>query len=389
MNKVTTGLDKLLRDKLLPQGTKVGLLAHAASVDSALTHAAQLLYEDTRIELVALFGPQHGFSTLQQDNMIETPHVLHALMKIPVHSLYSETRQPTPEMLDDIDVLVVDLQDVGTRVYTYIWTLLLCMRACRDANKPVVVLDRPNPIGGVMVEGNVLDMEYESFVGHGPIPMRHGMTIGELALLFNAEYVKSCELSIVEMDNYQRHMNFRDTGLPWVAPSPNLPSLEAALVYPGMVLIEGTNLSEGRGTTQPFEFMGAPFINSQELADDLNARSLPGVYFRPHDFEPTFHKFMEKQCGGIQVHVTDAGVFKPYCCGLEVLSAMLRLYPDGFAWRQPPYEYEEDLMPIDILIGESHIREELEKGTAVDVLENEWKPKLQAFNKLRESNLLY
>ena len=366
MGRVHTGLERLIAGEArLPRSARVGLLCHPASVDANLCHASRLLLESPDIALAALFSPQHGFYSTEQDNMIETPHALDPSTGLVVHSLYSETRKPTEDMLREIDVLVVDLQDVGCRVYTFVWTMALCMQACAEAGKAIFVLDRPNPIGDA-VEGCGVDAGCESFVGLYSIPMRHGMTIGELAIYLKRFHIEDCDLSVVEMKRYASRMHFPDTGLPWVGPSPNMPTYDTALVYPGMVLLEGTNVSEGRGTTRPFEVFGAPWLSPDALCERLAAHDLRGVRFRPLRFEPTFHKFAGQPCGGAQVHVTDRDAFRPWRTGLAVLSTLLELHPKEFAWRPPPYEYEEDTMPVDILTGSPKIREAIERGVSLD-----------------------
>jgi uncharacterized protein YbbC (DUF1343 family) len=334
------------------RGAKIGALLHPASVSSSLEHGSTILerLNGNLFQLRALFGPQHGFLGQTQDNMVEWKSYEHPRIKIPVYSLYGEHREPTNEMLADIDVLLVDLQDIGARYYTFIWTLYLCMRACERRGVHVVVLDRPNPINGVTVEGPPIEKGYESFVGMYPIPVRHGKTIGELATQFR-EMFPRCRLSILPMKNWERAMWFDQTGLPWVMPSPNMPTLATATVYPGMCLLEGTNLSEGRGTTRPFEIFGAPFINAQELCCQLNNLQLPGVFFRENYFQPTFQKFAGELCGGAQVHVLDRNIYRSFQTGVEIIRCIRKLYPESFAWKQPPYEYEREKLPIEILLG--------------------------------------
>ena len=288
-------------------GKRLGAVLHPASVNVNLQHSLDVLrsHDGSLFKLAALFGPQHGIKGHTQDNMIEWEGYLDPELKIPVYSLYGTHREPTPEMLEQVEVLLVDLQDVGARYYTYIWTLLLSMKACEQQGIPVVVIDRPNPIGCHLVEGPVLDMEYQSFVGLHSIPVRHGKTIGQLAQQFKAERFPGVELHILEMENYHAHQWFDQTGLPWIMPSPNMPTLGTAIVYPGMCLFEATNVSEGRGTTRPFELFGAPFIDAEEMCAELNAEKLPGVYFRPNWFQPTFHKWGGEMCGGAQIHVLE------------------------------------------------------------------------------------
>ena len=344
-------LDELWPKKL--RGARVGALLHPASVSSKLEYASRVLERcnDDFFRLVAFFGPQHGFLGQTQDNMMEWKSYEHPRLRIPVYSLYAEHREPTAETLQDLDVLLVDLQDIGARYYTFIWTMYLCMRACEKNGVAMVVLDRPNPINGISVEGPLLDPHYLSFVGLHLIPVRHGKTIGELAQQFRDEAFPKCELSILPMKNWKREMWFDHTGLPWVMPSPNMATLDTATVYPGMCLLEGTNISEGRGTTRPFEIFGAPFIDPEKLSSELNALNLPGVFFRENYFQPTFHKFAGELCGGAQIHVTDRDEFRPFLTGVEIIKRIRKIYGKQFQWRQPPYEYEWKRLPIEILIG--------------------------------------
>jgi uncharacterized protein YbbC (DUF1343 family) len=335
------------------RGARIGALLHPASVSSKLEHASRILgrFTGKLFRLCAFFGPQHGFLGQTQDNMAEWKTYEHPRLHIPIFSLYGEHREPTAEMLQNIDAVVIDLQDIGARYYTFIWTLYLCMRACEKHGVYVVVLDRPNPINGLTIEGPVLDSDYRSFVGMHPIRVRHGRTIGELALQFRNEAFLNCRLSILPMRNWKRAMWFDETGLPWVMPSPNMPTLETATVYPGMCLLEGTNISEGRGTTRPFEIFGAPFIEAEQLCRELNNSKLPGVFFREAYFQPAFHKFAGQLCGGAQLHVVDRNSFLPFATGVEIIKRIRKLCGDQFQWKQPPYEYEWKRMPIEILIG--------------------------------------
>ena len=334
------------------RGARVGALLHPASVSAKLEHASRILerLNGDLFQLRAFFGPQHGFLGQTQDNMIEWKSYEHARLGIPVYSLYGEHREPTAEMLRGVDILLVDLQDIGARYYTFIWTLYLCMSACAKHDVAVVVLDRPNPINGVTTEGPALDPNYKSFVGMHPIPVRHGRTIGELAAQFR-ETFPQCRLSILPMKNWERTMWFDQTDLPWVMPSPNMPTLDTATVYPGMCLVEGTNISEGRGTTRPFEIFGAPFIDPEAFCRELNNLNLPGVFFRENYFQPTFQKFAGQLCGGAQLHVLDREDFRPFQTGVEIIRSIRKLYPDSFAWKQPPYEYEFEKLPIEVLLG--------------------------------------
>ena len=385
---VQTGIEILLEESLdLVRGARVGAVVHPASVLPNLQHTADALLGMGAFHLVSLFGPQHGARGEKQDNMIESQFYRDPDTNLPVHSLYGETRRPSRRMLDDVDVLVYDLQDVGTRVYTFISTLAYCMEACAQFGKRMIVLDRPNPINGVQVEGNLLDLSFRSFVGLYPIPMRHGMTVGELARLFNSEI--GCDLTVITMRGWRRDCWYDQTGLPWVLPSPNLPTLESATVYPGMVLVEGTHLSEGRGTTRPFEFVGAPYIQPKQYASVLNGLGLPGILFRPSYFEPTFQKWAGQMCGGVQLHVTDREIFEPYLTGINIISAARMLYAGAFRWREPPYEYEYEKLPIEILCGGKTIPKMIEQGLPPDEIKLSWQADVAGFCARRASYLLY
>ncbi len=386
------GLDRLVSGEAAEsedlRTKRLGLIAHPASVTSDLTHAADAI-GNAGYDLRALFGPQHGARGEKQDNMIESDHYSDPATGIPVHSLYGETRKPTPTMLDGLDALLFDLQDVGVRVYTFIWTMALAMEACAEANVRFVVLDRPNPIGGARREGPVLRPGYKSFVGLHPVPLRHGLTCGEMARWLNEERGIGCDLTVIPCDGWERSRLWPDTGLPWVMPSPNLPTPHSCVVYPGMVLLEGTNLSEGRGTTRPFELFGAPWLDPTALTTRLTDAHLPGVHLRPCHFEPTFQKHAGTLCGGAQLHVPDPHAFEPVRTAVEILVAARALAPHDFGWRQPPYEYEESLPPIDILWGHSGLREGVQDGVATDeILEGE-KADLEAFDASVERYLLY
>ena len=387
---VSLGIDRLLGpDRRLISGRRVGVVCNPASIDSGFRHTADRLVADPDVTVSAIFGPQHGFRSDLQDNMVETAHTRDARRRVPIFSLYSETREPTAEMLRDIDVLVIDLQDVGTRVYTYIYTAANCMRAAARHGVRVVVCDRPNPVGGDEVEGNLLEPAFASFVGQFPIPLRHGMTIGEIARLFNEAFGIGASLEVVPLEGWRRPMYQDDTGVPWVIPSPNLPTLDSAIVYPGAVLFEGTRLSEGRGTTRPFELIGAPWIDGERLAEAMNGRGLPGVHFRPAFFEPTFQKHAKETCGGCQIHVLDRRSFRPVRTAVELMAEFRLQDPAHFAWREPPYEYEHDKQPIDILYGSSNLRATLDAGTDVDGLIASWAEDEEAFRRTRERYLLY
>jgi uncharacterized protein YbbC (DUF1343 family) len=370
-------------------GLRVGVLANPASIDHGYRHVVDVLGASKDCRLAAIFGPQHGFRSDLQDNMIESPHARDARRDVPVFSLYSETREPTLEMLDLIDVLVIDVQDVGARIYTFIYTMANCLRAAARHGVPVIVCDRPNPIGGTQVEGPMLDRGYESFVGQFPIPMRHGMTVAELARLFNEHFGIGAELETVAMEGWSREMYFEATGLPWVMPSPNMPTLETAIVYPGTVLFEGTVLSEGRGTTRPFELIGAPWLDGERLAERMNRVGLQGVHFRPVSFEPTFQKHAKASCGGVQLHVTSRAEFESVKAGVSLLRECHALAPSRSPWRDPPYEYEHDKMPIDILAGSPKLREQIEQQVPIEEIAESWLPGVEDFEEARTPYLLY
>jgi uncharacterized protein YbbC (DUF1343 family) len=379
----------LLFDSTALRGRRIGVVANPASVDGSFRHVIDRAATAEGVALAAIFGPQHGFRADVQDNMIESPHVEDPKRRVPVYSLYSETREPTAAMLAGLDALVIDLQDVGARIYTFVYTMANCLKAAARHGVPVIVCDRPNPIGGTAVEGPMLEAGYESFVGLFPIPMRHGMTIGELARLFNDAFGIGASLQVVRMEGWTRGMYWDRTGLPWVIPSPNMPTLDTAIVYPGGVLFEGTQLSEGRGTTRPFEILGAPWIDPEPFASRLNALRIEGAWFRPLVFEPTFHKHAHQACGGCQIHVTDRERFKPVLAGVAVMSEFHRAAPSKFAWRQPPYEYVHHLMPIDILAGSPRLREAIEADVPARDVAAEWELATRAFEKVRAHYLLY
>ncbi len=388
IENVQLGSDVLIESGRL-NGKRIGIVCNPASIDARFRHVVDRLAGAEGVTLGAIFGPQHGFRSDVQDNMIETPHARDAARRVPVYSLYSETREPTAGMLNGLDALVVDLQDIGARIYTYIYTLANCLRAGRKHDVPVIVCDRPNPIGGVDVEGALLRPGFESFVGQFPIPMRHGMTVGEIARLFNDAFGIGASLTVVPMKEWTRQMYADATGLPWVMPSPNMPTLDTAIVYPGTVLFEGTLLSEGRGTTRPFELVGAPWIDAERFAAAMNALALPGVYFRPAVFEPTFQKHAKQTCGGCQIHVLDREVFRPVLTGVALIDMFRRSDRAKFAWRPPPYEYEPDKQPFDILAGSADLRAHIDCEVPIAQLAESWREDEGAFDKLRAGYLLY
>jgi uncharacterized protein YbbC (DUF1343 family) len=388
--RVKTGLD--LFESRWPRalsGARVGLLVHPASVNNRFAHAVGLFMKSKKCHLSALLGPQHGIYGQTQDNMIEWSGFKDGATDLPVFSLYGKQRKPTSAMLRKMDALVIDLQDVGARFYTFIWTMDLCMEACAEEGKPLVVLDRPNPVGGRAVEGTVLDPEFSSFVGLRPLPVRHGMTIAEVALYLRESFHQSADLHIIRMEGWSRRTWFDGCGLPWVLPSPNMPTPDTALVYPGMCLLEGTCLSEGRGTTRPFEIFGAPFIKDPErLVKRLAGFRLPGMVMRPLYFEPTFQKHAGTLCGGAQIHVTDRERFLPFKTAAGILKAVRELYPKFHIWKKPPYEYEETKLPIDILAGTPEFRIQIDRGIALDAMEEQWKEQCRAFNRTRRKRFL-
>lgn len=388
--KTLLGLERLLERRLdLVRGARVGLVCNQASVDHNFRHAADLLHEHEEVNLTALFGPQHGIRGDVQDNMIETEHSVDQVTGLRIHSLYSETREPTREMLEDVDLIVFDMQDVGCRIYTFAYTLANCMRAAKAFNKKVLVCDRPNPINGKDVAGNVLEPSHASFVGQFPIPTRHGMTLGELALMFNDHFGIGCDLEVVMMRGWKRESWQDETDAPWVMPSPNMPTIEAATVFPGTVHFEGTQISEGRGTTRPFELVGAPYIVPHEYAAELNNLNLPGVFFRSCVFRPTFQKHAGISCGGVQIQVLNRKRFEPVTAGVAMVKVAHDMYKESFRWKEPPYEYVYDRNPFDVIAGTTKLREAIEQGSSLESIVESWQPSLADFLKVRERYLLY
>ncbi|HUF05061.1 MAG TPA: DUF1343 domain-containing protein [Aridibacter sp.] len=387
---VKLGIERLLDGSAEVSNVgRIGLICNQASVDRNFRHIADLMYHSKDFELITVFGPQHGIRGDVQDNMVESGHTTDPVTGLPVYSLYSETREPTEEMLTDLDMLVFDLQDIGCRVYTFIYTMVNAMRACAKHGKRFVVCDRPNPIGGEAVEGNVLEKGHESFVGLYPIPMRHGMTVGELSRLFNEEFGIGCELDVVEMEGWKRELEYEDTGCSWVMPSPNMPAVDTAFVFPGTVFFEGTSVSEGRGSTRPFEQIGAPYIDPERLAKEMKDLGLPGVLFRPNGFLPTFQKFAGRPCGGVFLHVTDRKDFRPVITGIALLGKILEIYPEEFTWKEPPYEYVYDRNPFDVIAGTYELRKMLEERSKVSEIEEVWQPQEREFRELRHKYLIY
>jgi uncharacterized protein YbbC (DUF1343 family) len=379
--KVELGVETLFREhKNLLKGKRVGLITNPTGVDSELRSSVDLFAEDPDIELTALYGPEHGVrGDAQAGDKVD--YYIDEKTGLPVYSLYGDTRKPTPEMLKNVDILVFDIQDVGARFYTYIYTMAYAMEAAKEQGIPFVVLDRPNPLGGEVVEGPVLEEKYSSFVGKYPIPLRHGMTVGELAQLFNEEFGIGADLTVVKMKKWKRSFDYDETNLPFVMPSPNMPTLETAYVYPGTGLIEGTNVSEGRGTTKPFELLGAPFINGTELSEKLNNLHLDGVKFRAASFTPSFSKHSGQLSHGVQVYVTDREKYQSVETGLHIVKTIHDLYGEEFSFNKSGN--------FDLLIGNSWVREELEKGTDVEDIITKWQKDTKAFKKIRKQYLLY
>ncbi len=387
---ISIGSEQLCRNPpLWLKNKRLGLLSNQASTNRTFTHVRDSITTTFPGQLTTMFSPQHGFFSEKQDNMIESGNAVDRETGVRIFSLYGETRKPYFEMFAEVDVLLIDLIDVGTRVYTFIWTIVYCLQVAKDTGTKVLILDRPNPVGGHMIEGNVLEPEYQSFVGMCAIPMRHGLTIGELAMFCNQEMDIYADLDIIPMQGWKRNMFHEDTGFPWVFPSPNMPTPDTALVYPGQVIWEGTTLSEARGTTLPFEMFGAPYIEHEKVLGFSSKTPLPGCYLRPVAFEPTSGKYGGIACNGFQIHVTDPHCFLPYRTSLVLLQAMLLLYPDDFAYKQPPYEYEFEKLPMDLILGSKKVRNDLEDGKNILEMEASWTVKLAEFDKKRSAVFLY
>jgi uncharacterized protein YbbC (DUF1343 family) len=388
--RVRTGVEVLLNDRLeLLSGLRIGLVCNQASVLPDLSHVADAFFQRSDISLTALFGPQHGIRGDVQDNMIETEHMTDSRTGLPVFSLYSETREPTAAMLANVDAIVFDLQDVGCRIYTFVYTMANCMRAAKAFGKKMIVCDRPNPINGIAIEGNITEDAFKSFVGQFEIPTRHAMTTGELARLFNDHFGIGCDLEVIPMQGWMREMWFEETGLPWVLPSPNMPTVDTAVVFPATVHFEGTELSEGRGTTKPFEINGAPFIDPYDWKASLDKFNFEGVVFRPTYFRPTFQKWAGQTCGGVQIHVVDRNRFRPVEVGIAMVKTAFDLYRDNFQWKQGPYEYEFDKNPFDVVCGTDKIRKQIEAGADLDEIIADWQSGLAEFEKIRGHYLIY
>ena len=377
------GVEVLLDEQIdLIRGRRVALVCNQASVLPDFRHVADVFAEQDKFELTTLFGPQHGIRGDVQDNMIETAHAVDSRTGIPIYSLYSETREPTEKMLENVDTIVFDMQDVGCRIYTFAYTMANCMRAAKKFGKRVVVCDRPNPITGVGVEGNVTEKEFE-------IPTRHGMTLGELARLFNEHFGIGCELEIAKMNGWRRGMWFEETRLPWILPSPNIPTVDTCVVFPATVYIEGTELSEGRGTTKVFEINDTPFIDPYKWAAALREFDFPGVAFRECYFHFSFQKWAKQTCGGVQIHVTDRNSFTPVIVGVAMIKTAYDMYSDKFEWKRDAYEYEFGKNPFDVVSGTDKLRTAIEAGEPLRNIENAWTGRLDEFKQIRESFLLY
>ncbi len=390
MFKVLTGLDRLTEGEWARfKGQRLGLLSNQASLNRKLETARTVLLKRLPGQLRAIFGPQHGYGGEDQDNMVETPHTRDSKLNIPVFSLYAESREPNPEMFDLIDTLMVDLQDVGTRVYTFSATMLNCMKAAARLGKKIVVLDRPNPLGGHALEGNRLSTELFSFVGAASLPMRHGLTMGEMARLFNRVFALECDLEIIPMIGWNRQMTWPETGLKWFMPSPNMPFYDTALVYPGQVIWEGTQVSEGRGTCRPFEIFGAPYFEPALIRECLDSRALSGCRLQDYLFRPTFHKWSGQLCRGFMIHVVDSDRYRPYYTSLALLQAVISVHVEHFEWKAPPYEYEYKKKPIDLILGSASLRHGLESGRSLSSLRKDWLPDLETYGEWIKSDLLY
>lgn len=385
------GLELLLKEhSKLIKGRKIGLLAHSASVNAKLIHGADLL-NVAGVDIKCLFGPEHGIRGEAQD-MIPVETVHDPRLGVPVYSLYGQKLQslkPSPQVLANLEVVIIDLQDIGSRYYTYVWTMVLMMEACAQVGIPVIILDRPNPINGIDIEGPSIEPGYHSFVGLHSLPVRHGLTLGEIARLVVKERKIEVQLDIIKVQGWSRHLYFDQMDLPWVMPSPNMPTLETAIVYPGACLFEGTNISEGRGTTRPFEIIGAPWIDGWQLAIALMEEDLPGVLFRPLTFRPTFHKYMHQCCGGIQIHVTDRNRYRPWRTGITILHHVNRLWPDSFAWRDQPYEFVTEHPAIDLLAGGPWLRQGIQDKVPLSELMRYGEPEEKSFLERRQPFLLY
>lgn len=389
MKTIETGCDVLANESFARlRGQRIGILCNYASVTSSLLHILDVMLS-AGIRVERIFSPQHGFYGDAQANMIESGGFVHPRSGIPIVSLYGEHREPTCEMLEGLDTVIIDLPDVGARPYTYLWTSFLMLVSAARKGKRTLVLDRPNPIGGERIEGPLLRSDYRSFVGMAELPMRHGLTMCEALALASEKERLHLSFEAVPMRGWKRSMLFERTGLEWVLPSPNMPAARTAIVYPGMVLLEGTNISEGRGTTKPFELVGAPWMNETDYAAELSSFGIPGAVFRPACFVPMWDKYSGELCRGVQIHVVDPDHFLPVRCGVAAIAAASRLWPEKFAWKQPPYEYEHKIMPIDIIYGGEALRKTLDEGKSLDALFSSWEMEEKRFEQERKPHLLY
>jgi len=386
---VKTGLDRLSLCEISPQlGKNPALFCNQTSVNRDFIHIIDV-FRSRGIRLNSVFAPQHGFGLTDQDNMVEWQSFEDSRTGLPFISLYGNHRKPTVKMLKGLSSIVADLQDIGSRYYTYLWSLYLCLQSCVETDVLLIVLDRPNPINGIDIEGPGVDSEFFSFVGLADIPIRHGCTMGEILTLIASENGISDNLEIIPMSGWQRDMFWGDTGLPWINPSPNMPSPEASLIYPGGCLIEATNISEGRGTVAPFYQYGAPWIDAYDLAAAMDAERLPGVVFRPCFFQPTSNKYSNEKCQGVFLHITDRSSFRPAITFYNLIRAVKNLFPEKFTWRKPPYEYEYDKLPIDILTGGVRFREAIEEDIGWGKISDLWSENEKNFQKKRQQFLIY
>lgn len=368
----------------------LGVVCNQASTNKDYQHISSLLMQkELKLKVVRFFGPQHGIRGEKQDNMVESDDSIDPVTNLPVVSLYGKYREPQAKDVEGLGAFLIDLQDIGTRIYTFMYTMANCMRVAKKFGIKVIVLDRPNPINGVTTEGNVLEPAFASFVGQFPICVRHGMTMGELAMLFNEEFGIGCDLSVVRTTGWKRSLYWDEWRKDWICPSPNIPALQSAILFPGSVLFEGTNVSEGRGTTKPFEWIGAPFVKADPLAASLNKKKLGGVYFRPIFFQPTYQKGKDQVCGGVQIHVTSRKQFNSFKVGIHVLNEIATQFRSGFQWKTPPYEYEFERKPIDLIAGTSRLREAIDAGKSLKDFEEASQAELEQFRKIRKEYLIY
>ncbi len=395
MSKTISGLERVISEKTIQSKIKgnIAYLAHSASIDSNFESGVPSLIKIFGKRLKKIFGPQHGFICDVQDNMVESKNSIHSYYKIPIISLYADNRAPTPGMLSDIDTVIIDLQDIGSRVYTYISTMTLMMEACGKLDIDIVILDRPNPIGGEQIEGNTLDPKFSSFVGRHPIPMRHSLTMGEMALFAQKFHGSDCSLSVINMYNWNRSFYFEETALPWVLPSPNIPTITSSITFPGTVLFEGTNISEGRGTTRSLEIIGHPKIDPYQLKEQLTPKlkeyEIEGINLMPINFLPTFNKHSGIGCGGFFIGITNRKTFNSWRLGVLLLSEFYNLLGDSFTWKNAPYEYEYKKLPIDIINGTSTVREWIEKNGDFKQLKKIEDDNIEQFMQKRSDILIY